>query len=238
MGESRGVAAAAVLGLLLAAGLAAGGALVGVALGEVRRADRYVTVKGFAEREVEANLAVWPLVYNAIGNDLARVQADLDEDAAAIRGFLAGRGFRPEEVTLSAPRVTDFEAQWSSGERPVNRYMAEATLTLRTPNVGAVKEAMQASTDLVKQGVALLRSYEYNPLFLYTDLNAIKPEMIAAATLDARRAAEQFAKDSGSRVGAIRSAQQGYFQIEDRDAHAPEWKKIRVVTTVEYFLED
>jgi hypothetical protein len=97
---------------------------------------------------------------------------------------------------------------------------------------------MQASTDLVKQGVALLRSYEYNPLFLYTELNSIKPEMIAQATVDARRAAEQFAKDSGSRVGAIRNAQQGYFQIEDRDAHSPEWKKVRVVTTVEYFLDD
>jgi hypothetical protein len=238
MGESRSVAAAAVLGICVAAGLAAGGSLMGVAIGKARKADRYVTVKGFAEREVEANLAIWPMVYNAVGNDLAQVQADLDEDAAAIRAFLVARGFRAEDLTLSAPRVTDFEAQWTSGERPVNRYMAEATVTLRTANVAGVKEAMQASTDLVKQGVALLRSYEYNPLFLYTELNAIKPEMIAAATVDARRAAEQFANDSGSRVGAIRSAQQGYFQIEDRDAHSPEWKKIRVVTTIEYFLDE
>jgi len=238
MGESRNVAAAAVLGLCVAAGLAAGGALTGVAIGKARKADRFVTVKGFAEREVEANLAIWPLVYNAVGNDLAKVQADLDEDAAAIKAFLVSRGFRAEDLTLSAPRVTDFEAQWTSGERPVNRYMAEATVTLRTSSMAAVKEAMQASTDLVKQGVALLRSYEYNPLFLYTELNAIKPAMIAEATVDARRAAEQFAKDSGSRVGAIRNAQQGYLQIEDRDAHSPEWKKIRVVTTVEYFLDE
>jgi len=232
------VAAAAVLGLCVAAGLAAGGALMGTAIGQVRKADRYVTVKGFAERELPANLAIWPLVYNAVGNDLARVQADLDEDAAAIRAFLVGRGFKPEDMTLAAPRVTDFEAQWTSGDRPVNRYMAEATLTLRTSNVSGMNDAMQASTDLVKQGVALLRSYEYNPLFLYTELNSIKPEMIGEATVDARRAAEQFAKDSGSRVGAIRNAQQGYFQIEVRDAHSPEWKKIRVVTTVEYFLDD
>ena len=238
MGESRGVAAAAVLGAFVAAGLALGGALMGTAIGQVRKADRYVTVKGFAERDLPANLAIWPIVYNAVGNDLARVQADLDEDAAAIRAFLTSRGFQPTEMSLAAPRVTDFEAHWSSGERPVNRYMAEATLTLRTSNVAAVNEAMQASTDLVKQGVALLRSYEYNPLFLYTELNSIKPEMIAQATVDARRAAEQFAKDSGSRVGAIRNAQQGYFQIEDRDAHSPDWKKVRVVTTVEYFLDD
>jgi hypothetical protein len=89
----------------------------------------------------------------------------------------------------------------------------------------------------VRQGVAMLRSYEYNPQFLFTRLEAIKPEMIAEATVDARNAAEQFAHDSGSRVGAIRSAQQGYFSVEDRDAFSPEYKRIRVVTTVEYYLE-
>jgi hypothetical protein len=103
--------------------------------------------------------------------------------------------------------------------------------------VDAVKDAMQASAELVKGGVTLIRSYEASPLFLYTQLDAIKPPMIAEATRDARRAAEQFAKDSESRVGSIRSAQQGFFSVEDRDAHSPEVKKVRVVTTIDYFLE-
>ena len=85
--------------------------------------------------------------------------------------------------------------------------------------------------------MALVRSYEQSTQYLFTDLERIKPEMIATATQDARRAAEQFAKDSGSAVGAIRQAQQGYFSVEDRDAYSPEWKKVRVVTTVEYILE-
>jgi hypothetical protein len=238
MNGARRVTAAAVLGALLAAGLAAGGFLMGQAVGRVRASERHVTVRGFAEREVAADLAIWPLVYHAAGDELGLLYARLDRDAETIARFLAGRGFAPEEITRSAPRVTDFEAQGGGGNPPPHRYAVEATVRLRTAKVDAVRAAMQASAELVKEGVTLIRSYEEAPLFLFTQLEAIKPEMIAEATRDARRAAEQFAQDSGSRVAGIRSAQQGYFTIEDRDAHSPETKKVRVVTTIDYFLDD
>ena len=112
------------------------------------------------------------------------------------------------------------------------------TVTLRSGKVDAARKAIQESGALIKEGVALVRSYEQSTTYFFTGLDRIKPEMIAEATRDARRAAEQFAVDSGSRVGAIRSAQQGYFEITDRDPFSPEFKKIRVVTTVQYFLED
>jgi hypothetical protein len=119
-----------------------------------------------------------------------------------------------------------------------DRYVAEQSMTLRSAKITPVKVAMQQSGELIREGVALVRSYEYNTTFLYTALDTIKPAMIAEATKDARKAAEQFARDSGSRVGAIRNAQQGFFDIQDRDAFSPEIKKVRVVTTVQYFLED
>ena len=111
-------------------------------------------------------------------------------------------------------------------------------MTVRTDRIDVAKKAIERSGELVKQGVAVIRSYEYNTQYLYTELDKIKPEMIAEATRDARRAAEQFAKDSGSKVGAIRTAQQGLFSIEDRDQFSPEFKKVRVVTTVDYYLGD
>jgi hypothetical protein len=239
MDGSRGVAAAAVLGLCVAGGLAAGGWLMGQGVARVRAAERHVTVKGFAEREVPADLALWPIVYSATGNDLVALHAQLDRDAELVRQFLLGRGFGAEEITRSAPRVTDSAVQGNYGAHPPpERYTAESTVTLRTGDVEAVKSAMAAAASLVKEGVAVTSSYEYRPQFLFTRLDAIKPAMIAEATVDARHAAEQFAKDSGSAVGAIRSAQQGYFTIEDRDPYSPEFKKVRVVTTVEYFLVD
>ncbi len=236
----NGALAALVLGIALVIGMVGGGHMIGRGLFAARAADRYVTVKGLAEREVKANLAMWPIVFNATGNDLASVQASLDASAKKIAAFLQARGFPATDYTVSSPRVTDREAQEgrARADRPIDRYVAEQTVTLRSPRVEAVKGAIQRSGDLIREGVALVRSYEYNTTFLYTALDEIKPAMIAEATRDARKAAEQFARDSNSRVGGIRNAQQGYFDIQDRDAFSPEFKKVRVVTTVQYFLAE
>ena len=236
----NGALAALVLGIALVIGMIGGGYMIGRGLFAARAADRYVTVKGLAEREVKANLAMWPIVFNATGNDLAGVQASLDASAKKIAAFLQARGFPATDYTVSSPRVTDREAQEgrARSDRPIDRYVAEQTVTLRSPRVEAVKAAIQRSGDLIREGVALVRSYEYNTTFLYTALDAIKPAMIAEATRDARKAAEQFAHDSNSRVGGIRNAQQGYFDIQDRDAFSPEFKKVRVVTTIQYFLAE
>lgn len=231
-----GTAAAFVLGLLLAIGLLGAGFFLGRAIFEARAAERYVTVKGLAEREVPADLALWPIVFNNTGDDLTSVQTKVEKDAEAIRAFLARFGFDAGEMSLSAPRVTDNLAQAYGNQRPAERYSVESTLTLRTNKIDRVGEAIQRSGELVRADVTVIRSYEYSTQYIFTGLNAIKPEMIAEATKDARRAAEQFAQDSGSTVGAIRNAQQGYFSVEDRDAFSPEFKTVRVVTTVDYFL--
>lgn len=228
-----------IFGGTLAIGMIGGGHMIGRGLFAARAADRYVTVKGLAEREVPANLAMWPIVFSTTGNELVAMQATLDASAKKVLAFLEERGFAPAEYSLSSPRVTDREAQGGRmrGDGG-DRYVAEQTMTLRSAKITPVKVAMQQSGELIREGVALVRSYEYNTTFLYTALDTIKPAMIAEATKDARKAAEQFARDSGSRVGAIRNAQQGFFDIQDRDAFSPEIKKVRVVTTVQYFLED
>jgi hypothetical protein len=231
--------AALLLGLLVAVGLAVGGWFVGHGLLEARSAERFVTVKGLSERQVPADLALWPLVFNASGDDLGALQAEMEDDAAVIMAFLRESGFSEDQWSLSAPRVTDYVAQgMAPSQRPGGRYTSEATVTLRTDRIDAVRDAISRSGELVRRGVTLIRSYEYQTQYLFTDLESVKPEMIAEATQDARRAAEQFAADSGSEVGAIRRASQGYFQVEDRDAFSPEVKNVRVVTTVEYFLQD
>ncbi len=223
---------------VLAAGLALAGYLVGDGIVAARQADRAVTVRGFAEREVPANLALWPIVFTVTSDDLGTLQARADDGVRRVREFL-GDTFPAGQISVGAPRVQDREGQgrYADGQR-LDRYAAEVAVTVRSDRIDAVKQAIGRSGELVKQGVAVIRSYEYSTQYLYTKLDEIKPAMIAEATEDARRAAEQFAKDSGSGVGAIRSAQQGLFSVEDRDQFSPEFKKVRVVTTVQYALAD
>jgi len=224
--------------IALALGIVVAGYLIGEALIQTRSSQRAVSVRGLAEREVPANLALWPIVFTVTSDELGDLQRKADEGVAKVRTFLAD-DFPAEQVSVSAPRVQDREAQGMRGDgRPLDRYTAEVTVTVRTDRIDTVRNAIQRSGELVKQGVAVIRSYEYNTQYLFTDLEKIKPEMIAEATKDARRAAEQFAKDSGSSVGAIRTAQQGLFSIDDRDQFSPEFKKVRVVTTVDYYLGD
>jgi len=224
--------------IVLALGIVIAGYLVGDALVEARSTERKVSVRGLAERDVPANLALWPIVFTVTSDDLSDLQRKADTGVATVRDFLAG-DFPVEQVSVSAPRVQDREAQQTSGDgRRLDRYSAEVAVTLRTDRIDAVKKAIERTGELVKKGVPVMRSYEYNTQYLFTALETIKPEMIAEATMDARRAAEQFAKDSGSEVGAIKTAQQGLFSIADRDQFSPEVKTVRVVTTVEYYLGD
>jgi hypothetical protein len=224
--------------LLLALGVAAAGGFVGRGLFEARATERTVTVKGLAEREVDADLAFWPISFTATANDLAAAQARIDRDAERIRAFLRERGFEDAEVEAGPPLVTDRMAEGGYRDQGLERYVVRGVLTVRSPKIGKVRAASGDTARLVADGVVLVRDYEVRTQYLFTKLEAIKPEMIAEATGDARRAAEQFARDSGSRVGAIRTAQQGYFSIEDRDAFSPDKKRVRVVTTVQYLLED
>lgn len=235
MNEGRGTLPS----LLVALGLALGGYFIGDGLLKARATQRYVTVKGLAEREVAADLVLWPLVFTVTANELSELQARVDQGVARVRAYLDD-DFPAEQVSISAPRVQDRAAQGAFGPegKPLDRYVAEVVVAVRTDRIEAARQAMARSGELVKQGVAVIRSYEYSTQYLYTGLESIKPEMIAAATQDARRAAQRFAEDSGSRVGAIRNAQQGYFSIEDRDPFSPESKKVRVVTTIQYLLVD
>lgn len=227
--------------LLLALGMVAGAWVLGQSLLQFKQADRSVEVKGLAEREVPADTAIWPVSFSEADNDLPRLYQTLQEKNAKIAAFLQSSGFAPEEISVSAPSITDRQAQDYGNAQLAERlrYSGKSTLTVYTRQVDRVREAMARLGELGKQGIALsAEHYENRTQFLFTGLNTLKPGMIEEATKNARVSAEKFAKDSDSRLGKIRRANQGQFSIEDRDASTPHIKKVRVVSSIEYSLID
>ena len=220
---------------VLSIGLIAGGYLMGDGLLRSKKADRSVTVRGLAEREVTANLATWTIAYSAQSTDLASAQADIDQDTKAITKFFEELGFKADALKPTGANVN----QYSSNGTP--QYTIRQRLSLRTSDIEKAQAAVARQFDLVRRGVVLEDGSGMS--YTFTKLEDIKPEMVAEATKDARKSAEQFAQDSGTDVGSIKSATQGYFSISSRDGDGggygvsdTPYKKVRVVTTVNFYL--
>ncbi len=238
MDKSR-LASAFVFGLLFCAGLALLGLLLTNGLIQMKSLERTVTVKGLSEREVPADLAIFPVKFFEAADDLNGLVANLQKKNEQVVQFLLDRGFKREEITLSAPAITDKQAQ-AYGATPAGfRYSASSTISVYTSDTERVRTTQQALGDLGRLGIAISGDdYQARTSFIFTGLNDIKPTMIEEATRNAREVAERFAQDSKSRLGKIRNASQGQFSIEDRDANTPHIKKVRVVSTVTYYLSD
>ena len=221
---------------ILTLGLVLGGWFIGDGLRRAKVADRAVTVRGLAEREVTADLATWTLAYSATAPDMASAQASVDRDSQSIRAFFAELGFPADAL-----QPTGVNVQTLNNDGVIS-FTVRQRMTLRTTDVTRAQKAVKLQFDLVRRGVMLEEGS--GMAYTFTRLNTIKPAMVAAATKDARAAAEQFARDSGVSVDGIKTATQGYFEITARDGDAgggwgvadTPYKKVRVVTTIDFYL--
>jgi hypothetical protein len=206
-----------------------------------KKYDRYVEVKGLSEREVKADLAVWPINISLTGNDLLSLMSDIENQMDEVSGFFTALGFDGADLAEGTTTISDVHADLYNPDmqRSEFRYLAKSEFTVRTKEIDLLQEALSRSPDLISKGIILGSKNPWSPIeYIFTGLNEIKPSMIEEATKNAREVAEKFAHDSDSRVGEIRNARQGLFTIEDRDMNTPEIKIIRVVTTIDYQLED
>jgi len=241
-GDGTGFAAGLMAAIVVALGIGVGGTMIGSGIVEARLADSRATVNGLAEREVKADLAVWPLTITATGDDLGEVQQRIDTDVARVRDFLVSSGFDEAEVSLAGLHLEDRVAQNGNGSAPSGgRYLINQPVRVRSTNVDLVAQVSRELGALVREGV-VLTGWE-RPSYVFTRLNEIKPDMLLQATENAEAAALAFANSSGARLGEIRTASQGVFVILPRDEipgeteSAQVFKRVRVVSTVTYQLE-
>ena len=226
--------------LILCVGLIIMGACIADGLTSAFQSDRIVTVKGLSEREVPADKVIWPLVYKELGNDPAEMYERLATKNRKVIDFLKEKGIAEKEICESAIQVSDRQADSYDQNNVLYRYKATSVITVTSSQVELIRKIMQSQSELMKMGIALVtEEYGTNIVkYEFTGLNKIKPDMIEESTKNARATAEKFAKDSESKLGKIRSASQGQFSIDNRDSNTPYIKRIRVVSTIEYYIED
>ena len=235
------------IGLILSISIALSGFFVGHGIYKSRALDRYVTVKGLVEKRVQANIAQWDIDYRVTGDDLQKLSDQMAHNQKLVFDFLSAHGFKPEEMNAQAMSVIDqYAKEYGGPEKPTHRYIIKGGVTLRSSNVDLVKSVSQLAPSLIEKGIALAgNDYDANPKYMYTQLDQIRPELLREATQSARRMAQQFALDSNSQLAGIRRANQGQFQVLDKNGGAGGYnenqlksivKTIRVVSSIDYYL--
>lgn len=239
-----------ILSLCLIVSFGLGGYLIGKSIENFRTGDRTILVKGFAEREVKADLAVWNISCIAASNDLTEGAKRIEHDQKKIVDFLISKGIGKDEIINREIRVNDKLANEYGGYDNVNfRYVIVKVLQVRSSNVDKVQEVSRLTDELVQAGVVISQNdYSNNLQYNFTKLNEIKPKMLTEATQNAQEAAATFAAESKVKLGKLKKANQGLFTIVDRDqslsggdayagGNADIMKRIRVVISVEYSIK-
>ncbi|PWN05957.1 SIMPL domain-containing protein [Rhodohalobacter mucosus] len=234
------IKAAVVTGLSFISGLFILGTYIHSSVDTFKQYERTVTVRGLSEQEHRADIVIWPIQFTEASNDLQEIYTSLDEGAEKIRSFLIDSGLTHEEISVSSPVVTDRSAQRYGTDGSMQfRYVATHTVTVYSDQIEKVREIMSSIADLGRQGITISGDeFSNRTEYLFTRLNDVKPMMIEEATIEARKVAEKFAEDSNSKLGKIKTASQGLFTISPRDNNNPHIKKVRVVSTIVYYLTD
>lgn len=197
--------------------------------------DRQVSVRGLSEREVPADLVTWPISYSVAGNNLQDLYRQVNKYNGTITNFLTSNGIDKDEISINPPDTYNATSNQYRSSTFNYDYSISCTVTVTTKKVDLVRKLLNRQSELLNEGIAFSNSYIN---YQFTGLNSIKPEMIAEATRNARAAADKFAADSESSIGKIKTASQGQFSIEDADSSTPYIKRVRVVSTIVYYLKD
>lgn len=208
-------------------------------LNSISNRDRKVTVKGLAEKEVEADKVTWPIQTKELGNNLPDLYSKINSTTTAIKQFLQNNGVKESEINVNAPTVIDLNAErYNTNQQPF-RYNITSTITVTSNNVKLVQGIIARQGELLKQGIAIVDGGYESPIkYEYVSFKKMKPQMMTEAIENAEKTAQQFAENSKSKLNKIVSADQGQFSIENRDENTPYIKKVRVVTTITYSLND
>lgn len=189
----------------------------------------YVEVKGLSEKIVKADTAIWSMSFEVKSNNVDDLYSGIEKNVTTIKKFLKEKGFEDSEINVSPANIYQ-----DTYKEAVFRYNSNAQVSVYTKKVDLAKASSSDTLSLMKSGVVLNSNNIY---FEFSDLNSIKPDMLAEAVRNAKDTALQFANNTGSSVGKVSRGNQGVFDITEKDPGSPEYKKIRLVSTLRFLLK-
>lgn len=230
-------------GFLLMLGLVVAGFFVRSGISSLSQTAS-VSVKGYAERDIISDLAIWNGRVSVSSPTLKEGFMLIKQQTDKVVEYLIKNNFKPEEIQLSTiTQYEDIEYFPAGGNRKIG-YKFTQQVSIQGADIDKIIFIADKSTELILEGI----DFESQQIqYLYTKLDDLKIDMLAEATNDAKARAEQIAKTGGNKIKNIKSAQQGVFQITPRystdiydygmnDTYSKE-KTIKSVVTITYNLE-
>lgn len=202
-----------ILGVCIATATVFSSWLISRAMIQVKRiGSEVIDVTGSAERVIRSDQALWTGEFSRRAPEMTAAYQQLKEDLGKVKAFLESRGIKPEEVVVNAVSTGILYRKNEKGNdtNEIEAYLLRQSVTVASREVEKVSLVSREATELIHQGIELI---SYAPQYFYTRLADLKLELLAEASGNAKQRAIQMASHTGNRIGGMRAAKTGVFQI-------------------------
>ena len=171
-----------------------------------------INVTGSAQKEIKSDYIVWRCGFTHREANLPTAYKKVQETLQKVKSYLLSKGVSEQEMITDQIITTKIYKKNKEGKdtNDIESYELGQAVEIRSNEVGKIDSVSRESTELINEGIQFISS---PPQYFYTKLDELKIEMLARATENAKQRAESMAKSTGNRVGSIRSARMGVFQI-------------------------
>ncbi len=233
------------LGLTLALGIIISSLVVTGTLKEIKTSDQTITVKGYAEKSIISDLAIWSGTVTVRSTDLVDAYSKLERDMGKFNQYLKSKGIKPDKIQNTAVQTSKVFKMTDDGKYTnyIIGYELYQDVNISSDDVFLIQQISNEATSLIKDGIEINSNM---PQYFYTKLNDLKIKMLGEAAKDAKARADQLGENTGSKVGSLKYASQGVFQItSENSTTVSDWgeydvssikKTIKAVVTVNFSI--
>jgi hypothetical protein len=196
--------------VLISASLVVAALVFGIFFYNARSSDDTINVVGMATKQFDSDIVKWRITIgrNTGLNDLSKGYLLIQNDLQFLKKLFAEKGFQEKELTIQP--INTFPNYSREGE--ISGYNLQQGVFVITSNISAVEDLALNPAALIDKGIILQNS---NLEYFYSKLSDIKMELLAEATKDARKRAEEIARNSNVHLGSVTSLRVGVFQITE-----------------------